>query len=171
MQLLADAAARIERLARASRLNDLDLLLQQGRAERAAEIVAALGQLDPGAYIVGCGPYTQRILRLSTNEIVIGREATISEAGKPIAVDFSVNDCSSFRPREVSRVHARIVRESADGVAVYSISDSGSTCGTFLNGRKIDSCPEPLADLDVISLGPAHVNVVLFLVVPHSPAG
>jgi pSer/pThr/pTyr-binding forkhead associated (FHA) protein len=176
---LGPAVARIEELARAARLRDLDLFMRRGPEERLREIAAALGRLDAGAYLVGCGPYTQRLFRLSTPETIIGREATGCEQALPSAVDYLVNDCVAYRPREVSRLHAKITRQQAPrdggepahvcGSWIHFVADLGSTCGTFLNGGTVADEPQPLADLDVISLGPSQVNLILFLTVPAGP--
>ena len=63
---------------------------------------------------------------------------------------------------------------------VYFITDLGSTCGTYLNGTLLESQKEgnlgvdtsvakPLADLDVICLGPGMINLFLFLIIPTKP--
>ena len=74
-----DAAAKIEKMIRTSRLNDLDYLMKVGHGQRISEIGETIAKLDPGAYLIGCGPYTQGIYRLSAEEIVFGREATLHE--------------------------------------------------------------------------------------------
>ena len=89
-------------------------------------------------------------------------------------MDFVIKDSVTFRPREVSRVHFRINREVIDGQNVYLLADLGSSCGTYLTGTLLESqdagssatdvgVSKPLADLDVISLGPGIVNLFLFL--------
>jgi len=177
MDSMREAITRIEKMIRASRLNDINMLMKAGQAQRFKEIQEALAKLEPGAYLIGCGPYTQGIYRLSAEETLFGREATLHEepVGRPL--DFLVNDSVTFRPREVSRVHFRINREEIDGQSAYFLTDLGSTCGTYLNGALLESQKDgtsardtevsrPLADLDVISLGPGMVNLFLFLVVP-----
>lgn len=163
---------------RASRLNDLDILMREGRSERMSEIEEALSKLEPGAYLIGCGPYTQGIYRLSADETVFGREATVHEESVSRPLDYMIKDWVTFRPREVSRVHFRINREEVEGQSLHYITDLGSTCGTYLNGTLLESqrdgsaardtrVSRPLADLDVISMGPGLVNLPLFLVVPR----
>ena len=112
---------------RASRLHDLDILMKEGRNQRISEIEDTLSKLEPGAYLIGCGPYTQRIYRLSAQETVFGREATLHEEPLGRALDYMIKDWVTFRPREVSRVHFRINREEIDGQSVYYITDLGST--------------------------------------------
>lgn len=172
-----DAAAKIEKMIRTSRLNDLDYLMKVGHGQRISEIGETIAKLDPGAYLIGCGPYTQGIYRLSAEEIVFGREATLHEEPVGKALDFSVNDSVTFRPREVSRRHFKVTQDQMGSDRVYFITDMGSTCGTYLNGTLLEaqkdnesgmdtSVARPLADLDVISLGPGMVNLFLFLIVP-----
>ena len=162
---------------RTSRLNDLDYLMKVGHGQRISEIGETIAKLDPGAYLIGCGPYTQGIYRLSAEEIVFGREATLHEEPVGKALDFSVNDSVTFRPREVSRRHFKVTQDQMGSDRVYFITDMGSTCGTYLNGTLLEaqkdnesgmdtSVARPLADLDVISLGPGMVNLFLFLIVP-----
>lgn len=178
MDALREATAKIEKMIRASRLNDLDTLMREGRNERISQIEEALSKLEPGAYLIGCGPYTQGIYRLAAPETVFGREATVLE--KPIerALDHTIKDWVTFRPREVSRVHFKIDREDVQGQDVYYITDLGSTCGTYLNGTLLESrrdegsskdsnVSRPLADLDIISMGSGLVNLFLFLLVPR----
>ena len=101
-----DAAQKIEKMIRASRLNDLDTLLKDGQVARINEVSEAVSRLEPGGYLIGCGPYTQGIYRLS------GERRPFS-AGKPrstkvlwmTAPDFSLNDVVTFKPREISRRH------------------------------------------------------------------
>lgn len=176
MNSFRDAATKVEKMIRASRLNDLDVLMKEGRAERVSEIEEALLKLEPGAFLIGCGPYTQGIYRLSAQETVFGREATVHEDPIDRALDYGIRDWVTVRPREVSRVHFRINREDAEGQSLYYITDLGSTCGTYLNGTLLESqkdgsasrdtqVSKPIADLDIISMGSGLVNLFLFLVV------
>jgi FHA domain len=177
MMEFRDAAVKIEKMIRTSRLNDMDILMKVGQEQRISEIGESIAKLDPGAYLIGCGPYTHGIYRLSTDETVFGREATLHEPPSGQALDFSVSDSVTFRPREVSRRHFKITEDQMGSEKIYFITDLGSTCGTFLNGTVLQSDKEgkpsldtsvakPLADLDVISLGPGMVNLFLFLHIP-----
>ena len=161
---------------RASRLNDLDGLMKVAQAQRIAEIGESIAKLDPGAYLIGCGPYTQGIYRLSASETVFGRQSTVHEKLIGETLDFCMNDCVTFCPREISRRHFKVTQDQVDSQPVYFITDLGSTCGTYLNGASLEpqkqnnagvdtSVAKPLADLDIISLGPGMVNVFLFFVV------
>jgi FHA domain len=169
-----ELALKIARLTVTSRLQDLLLFAQDGDLQRSAGILAVLERLDPGAYLVGAGPYTQGIHLLRADETVLGRLATPLEQPKGEAVDIFVNDAPAFLPREVSRIHAVIIRDRHGTEEEFAILDRGSTCGTYVNGEKLQSSPaSSLEDLgrvsrrlnhaDVISLGPSHVNVFLFL--------
>lgn len=171
-----EAAAKMEGMIRSSRLNDLNLLMKSGLSERLAEIEESLSKLDPGAYLVGCGPYTQGIYKISCSEVVFGRNATIHEDSVGVPVDFTFNDAATFRPREISRVHFRINCEDMGGEVVYFVTDLGSSCGTYLNGTLLESqtdrsserdtrVSKPLADQDIISMGPSMVNLLMFLVI------
>jgi hypothetical protein len=177
MDSFQDAVAKIEKMIRTSRLNDLDALMKGGQMQRIAEVSDAIAKLDPGAYLIGCGPYTQGIYRLSESETVFGRQATLHEEPIAKALDFSMNDSVTYRPREISRRHFKITQNQVHSDVVYFITDLGSTCGTYLNGASLEgqrektssldtSVARPLADLDVICLGSGMVNVFLFLVIP-----
>ena len=182
MDSFQNAVAKIEKMIRTSRLNDLDGLMKVGQAQRISEIGDAISKLDPGGYLIGCGPYTQGIYRLSASEIVFGREATLHEEPVGKVLDFSINDCVTFRPVEVSRRHFKITQDRIDAQPIYFITDLGSTCGTYLNGALLEpqrkdhpgtdtSVAKPLADLDTISLGPNLVNLLLFLLIPTDNRG
>jgi hypothetical protein len=177
MDSFQNAIAKIEKMIRVSRLNDLDSLMKVGQEQRVSEIGESIAKLDQGAYLIGCGPYTQGIYRLSASETIFGRQATLHEEPVSKVLDFSINDSVTFRPREVSRRHFKITHNRIDSQAVYFITDLGSTCGTYINGASLEpqredgsgtdtSVAKPLADLDVISLGPNLVNLFLFLVIP-----
>jgi len=177
MNSTKDALSKIEKMIRTSRLNDLDNLMKIGQTQRVSEIGDSIAKLDPGGYLIGCGPYTQGIYRLSASETIFGRQATLHEEPVGKALDFSINDSVTFRPREVSRRHFKITQDRMNSQSVYFITDLGSTCGTYLNGTLLEaqredgsrtdtSVAKPLADLDVISLGPNMVNLFLFLLIP-----
>jgi len=182
MDSFQNAIAKIEKMIRVSRLNDLDSLMKVGQEQRISEVGDSISKLDPSAYLIGCGPYTQGIYRLSASETIFGRQATLHEEPVGKVLDFSINDSVTFRPREVSRRHFKITQNRIDAQAVYFITDLGSTCGTYLNGASLEpqredgsgtdtSVAKPLADLDVISLGPNLVNLFLFLVIPGDKPG
>ena len=169
-----ELALKIARLTLTSRLQDLLLFAQDGDPQRAAGIVAVLERLDPGSYLVGVGPYTQGVYLLRGDETILGRLATPLEQPKGEPIDIFVNDAPSFLPREVSRVHAAILRVKNGASPEFSILDRGSTCGTYVNGERLQTPPatniddlgsvsRSLKHADVVSLGPSHVNVFMFL--------
>lgn len=168
-----ELALKIARIAVTSRLQDLSLFTQVGDNQRGADIFAVLERLDPGIYLIGAGPYTQGVHLLLGDETVLGRLATPLEEPKDQAVDIFVNDAPGFLPREVSRVHAVIMRTHDSSQEEHWLLDRGSTCGTYVNGEKL--APSPAHDFDeigrvgrklnhadVISLGPSHVNIFVF---------
>jgi pSer/pThr/pTyr-binding forkhead associated (FHA) protein len=167
-------ALRIEKLAVAARLHDIAIQMTEGEASRLMKIYAVLERLDPGVYLIGAGPHTQGVFSLMCEKIVIGRLATPLEELLHEPVDVHVNDGATLTPREVSRVHCMICRGKGMTRQDYWLIDRGSTCGTYLNGEKLDppTTPSPedvalarrtLSDGDVISLGPSGVNNFLFV--------
>lgn len=167
-------AQKIENLAVSARLHDLAIQMSEGEARRLMNICAALEKLDPGVYLIGAGPYTQGVFSLMCDEVVIGRLATALEQPLDVPVDVHVNDGVTLTPREVSRVHCMIYRREGVTRHDYWLIDRGSTCGTYLNGEKLDApktaTPEDVAqasrslsDGDVISLGSSGVNNFLFV--------
>jgi len=167
-------AQKVENLSVAARLNDLAVQIREGEASRLLRIYAVLEKLDPGVYLIGAGPYTQGVFSLMCDEVVIGRLATALEQSSDVPVDVLVNDGVTLTPREVSRVHCMIYRKEGVTKHDYWVIDRGSTCGTYLNGEKLDSpatassedvaqASRSLSDGDVISLGPSGVNNFLFV--------
>ena len=144
-----------------SRLNAFGLMLSSDRSQRLATVAQALQQLRPGAHLLGTGPSTVGIVPLSVDEVVLGRAATPLEEPTDVVVDCAVADTLYFAPQEVSRTHAKIVRRSSDE---FLVVDLGSTCGTFVNGERVDPESEgyPLSHGDVLSLGSAQVSTYLF---------
>jgi hypothetical protein len=166
-------ARKIEQLSVAARLHDVAVYMHDGHADRVAKIAAVLERLDPGVYLVGAGPYTQGIYSLMCDEVVIGRLATALEQSKDVPVDILVNDAAALAPREVSRVHCVIYRAEGTFQHDYFLMDRCSTCGTYLNGEKLESqrstesderrrVSRSLSDGDIISLGSSLINTFLF---------
>lgn len=171
---LDQIAIKIDQLGVTARLGELSLFMRDGESSRAQMIRAVLGRLNPGVYLVGSGPYTQGVHSLMCDEVVIGRLATVLEEPLDRPVDIFVNDAATLTPREVSRVHCAIYRKEGVTKHDYWIIDRGSTCGTYVNREKLPA-PEasdsddvrlasrPLANSDVISLGPSLINSFVFL--------
>lgn len=164
---------RFEKLSVTARLQDTAYFMRGDEATRIQLVKAVLERLDPGVYLVGAGPYTQGVYSLMSDEIVIGRLATVLENPLGKAVDVFVNDAATLTPREVSRLHCAIYRHEGVKTHDYWLIDRGSTCGTFLNGQRLEApqtqegdeiqrVSRALSDGDVISLGPSLVNTFLF---------
>ncbi|MCA9889651.1 MAG: FHA domain-containing protein [Anaerolineae bacterium] len=88
---------------------------------------------DSYRLIVRRGPQPNQVYELDKEVINLGRDITN---------DIVIND------REVSRHHLRLTR----GASGYTIEDSGSTNGTFVNGKRITGAT-PLKNGDMIGLG------------------
>lgn len=159
-------ADKIDRLARTARTQDLALMLSQSQLERVRRIGAVVEQLGSGTYLIGSGPYTQGVYSIMSEEVVLGRLATPLEEPLDKPVDIFCQDVSCLTPREVSRQHAMIFRIN-ETHRRYFIRDLGSTCGTYVNGERLQAKEEEeavvdLTNGDVISLGPSHVNTFVF---------
>ncbi|MBI4613759.1 MAG: FHA domain-containing protein [Planctomycetes bacterium] len=172
----------LERFLVESRVRDVERMMREGSAQRLARIRAVLQQMPQQAYLVGTGPYTVGIHPLSVDEIVIGRSPSPLEERTDRVIDISVNDCITLTPREVSRVHAKILRRKEEGAFAYVLVDQKSRLGTYVNGKALtppDSLGDPgeeaqlgqrLESGDVISLGPSLVNTFVFLRPEERPA-
>jgi pSer/pThr/pTyr-binding forkhead associated (FHA) protein len=170
---LARLSHRFEKLSVTARLQDTAYFMRSDEAARIQLVQAVLERLDPGVYLVGAGPYTQGVFSLMSDEVVIGRLATVLESALGQAIDVFVNDAATLTPREVSRLHCVIYRHRGVANHDYWLIDRGSTCGTFLNGEKLETprsqeegeiqrVSQALCDGDVISLGASLVNTFLF---------
>jgi hypothetical protein len=167
-------AQRVEQLSVNARLQDLALYMRDGQAIRLQKIYTVMQELEPGAYLIGAGPYTQGAYSAMCDEVVIGRLATVVEKASAVPVDILVNDNVTLTPREVSRVHCSIYRKEGVTRHDYWIVDRGSTCGTFLNGERLEPpvsseeaeiirASHELSDGDIISLGPSMINTFMFV--------
>lgn len=160
-------ADKVDRLARTARVQDLSLLLSQSEGERISRIATVVEQLGVGTYLIGSGPYTQGVYSIMTEEVILGRLATPIEEPLDKPVDIFCHDVPCLAPREVSRCHAMIFR-LGDAQKRYFVRDLESTCGTYVNGERLqaEEDPYPAAELshgDVISLGPSHINTYVFV--------
>lgn len=164
---------RFEKLSVTARLHDTAYFMRINEATRVQNVQVVLERLDRGVYLVGAGPYTQGVYSLMSDEIVIGRLATVLENPLGHAIDVFVNDAATLTPREVSRLHCAIYRRQGVVSHDYWLIDRGSTCGTFLNGQKLEApktreeneicrVSQSLSDGDVISLGSSLVNTFMF---------
>ena len=156
---------KIDQLISLSRLNELAVIMNTDRADRLVRIMAAMKQLKAGAYLLGTGPATTGIIPLTVEEVVIGRAATPLEEPSDGVADYAVADTLYFGPHEASRLHAKIVRRWKESARTYALVDLGSTCGTFVNGRRVEGdAGHALVHGDVISLGSSQVSTYVFFV-------
>ena len=156
---------KVDQLISISRLNELAAMMNTDRADRLVRIMTAITQLRPGAYLLGTGPATTGIIPLTVEEVVIGRAATPLEKPSDVVVDYTVADTLYFGPRETSRLHAKIVRRWRESAPTYMLTDMGSTCGTFVNGRRLEAdSGHTLVHGDVISLGASQISTYVFFV-------
>ncbi|MBN2130185.1 MAG: FHA domain-containing protein [Sedimentisphaerales bacterium] len=155
---------KIDKLIRLSRLKDIEFIMNTDVAERKREIRAALERLHGGAYLLGTGPSTVGIVSLNTDEVVLGRPPTIMEEPSDCGPDYYAADTLFFVPREVSRIHAKVIRHTTGRGIRHIVIDLDSTCGTFVNDARVDPGGEGavLAQADVISLGPSRTSTYVY---------
>jgi pSer/pThr/pTyr-binding forkhead associated (FHA) protein len=158
---------KLDKLISLSRLKEVAFIVGTDLSLRVSKMAAVLEQLRPGAYLLGTGPSTVGVIPLSVDEVVLGRSATILEEPADAIIDYAAADTLYFVPREVSRTHAKIIRRKSDSDMEYAVVDLKSTCGTFVNGTRIDSGAEGavLSHGDVLSLGPSQISTYMFYMV------
>lgn len=154
----------IDKLIRLSRLKEIEFIMGTDVAARKHEIRAALERLQSGAYLLGTGPSTVGIVSLNTDEVVLGRPPTIIEEPSECSADHYAADTLFFVPREVSRTHAKVIRQTTDRGTRHAVVDLNSTCGTFVNDTRVEPDGEGtvLAQGDVISLGPSRTSTYVY---------
>ncbi|MDZ4821748.1 MAG: FHA domain-containing protein [Planctomycetota bacterium] len=171
--LAIEIARRIDQLISTTRLHDIALLLHSDREQRVGNLAQSIALLEAGGYIIGCGPYNCGLMKVTVDEITIGRPASPMERPAEGIADFQMNDAIWLRPREVSRIHATIIRQRHKDVIKYFLRDERSTMGTYLNGKRLQdepgsgeiSNPAVLETFDQISLGPSGINSFIFVIV------
>lgn len=95
---------------------------------------------------------------ITIGSFLIGRESSICEFSSPFLQ-------SNF---EVSRKHAKIISRSKKNKTYVLICDMGSTNGTFVNGKKVNT-PRRLKNGDLLQLGdPCSPHTASFTFVPKS---
>lgn len=153
----------IDRLIGLSRLREIQFIMGTDQADRVAEIQAALERLEPGEYLLGTGPSTAGIVPLNKVEFILGRRPTLLENPSEALPDCWATDTVHFVPREVSRVHAKIVTRIGQYGREHILFDLNSTRGTFLNQMQVYSNPGiTLKHGDVISLGPSGTSTYVY---------
>ena len=157
----------IDKLITGSRLQEVAFIADTDITERIYKMDAVLKELKPGAYLLGTGSSTVGIIPLTVDEVALGRSATAFEKPTGTIIDYAATDTMYFAPREVSRSHAKVVKRITDSRADYVVVDMKSTCGTFVNGMRVD--PEGdgivLSHGDVLSLGPSQTSTYMFYTV------
>ena len=158
---------KLDKLISLSRLKEIAFIVSTDLTTRIVKISEVLKRLRPGAYLLGTGPSTVGVIPLTVNEVVLGRASTILEELPETVIDYEVPDTIYFVPREVSRAHAKIIRYNTDSEIEFAAVDLQSTCGTFINGKRVDTSDEglSLSHGDIISLGPSQINTYMFYVV------
>ncbi|MCU0913870.1 MAG: FHA domain-containing protein [Planctomycetes bacterium] len=161
----------MDHLIRLSRLREIEFIMSAGQVQRVREIMAAVKQLEPGEYLLGTGPSTVGIIPLNGREVVLGRSPTVLEGPGAQRADYCAADTMYFVPREVSRTHARIVRQTDSPNVRHILTDLNSTCGTFVNGEAVDADGPgvPLEHGDIISLGPSQTSTYVYYRTPRAP--
>ena len=125
---------------------------------------AALGRLGFGEYLLGTGPSTVGIVPLHTQDVVLGRPPTVLEGPARDRADCCAVDTLYFVPREISRTHAKVVRQIGSFGVRHILIDLNSTCGTFVNEMPVDPHgPGVVLDHgDIISLGPSQTSTYVY---------
>jgi pSer/pThr/pTyr-binding forkhead associated (FHA) protein len=154
----------IDRLIRLSRLKEIEFIMSMDVSERVHGMTAALERLGPGEYLLGTGPSTIGIIPLNARDVVLGRPpTTIEEPARDLA-DYCAVDTLYFVPREISRTHAKVVRQTGGFGVRHVLLDLNSTCGTFVNETPVDpnGAGVVLAHGDSISLGPSQTSTYIY---------
>jgi len=154
----------IDKLIRLSRLKEIEFIMSMDATERVREMRSALGRLEAGEYLLGTGPSTVGIVPLNAETVVLGRPPTVLEEPSEKLVDYCAVDTLYFVPREISRTHAQVVRQSGNFGVRHILMDLNSTCGTFVNERQVDphGGGVVLEHGDVISLGPSQASTYIY---------
>lgn len=157
----------IDKLITGSRLQEVAFIAETDITERVYKMDAVLKGLKPGSYLLGTGSTTVGIIPLTVDEVTLGRSATTLEKPTDTIIDYAATDTMYFSPREVSRSHAKIIRRATGSELEYFVVDMRSTCGTFVNGSRVDPDGEGvvLSHGDVLSLGPSQTSTYMFYTV------
>lgn len=155
---------KLDKLISLSRLKEIAFIIDTDIRERILKMSLVLKELKPGAYLLGTGPSTVGIIPLTVDEVVLGRSATTLEEPTETIIDYAVADTPYFVPREVSRAHAKVVRNIIDSGVEYIVVDLESSRGTFVNGTRVDPNDEgvALSHGDVLSLGASQISTYVF---------
>ena len=157
----------IDKLITGSRLQEVAFIAETDVTERLCKMDAVLKELKPGAYLLGTGSATVGIIPLTVDEVALGRSATTLEKPIDAIIDYAATDTMYFAPREVSRSHAKVIKRITGSELEYVVVDMESTCGTFVNGMRVDPEDDGVVLLhgDVLSLGPSQTSTYMFYTV------
>ncbi|KPK43064.1 MAG: hypothetical protein AMJ65_06895 [Phycisphaerae bacterium SG8_4] len=157
----------IDKLITGSRLKELAFIADTDITERIYKMDAVLKELKPGAYLLGTGSTTVGIIPLTVDEVALGRSPTALEEPGDAIIDYAATDTMYFAPREVSRSHAKVIRRITGSRLEYVVVDTQSTCGTFVNGMRVDPAGDGVVLFhgDVLSLGPSQTSTYMFYTV------
>ncbi len=172
--MMDDIYSAICREALESRQRDVMTFVDNGMAGLSVRLEKTLLRLPSGYFLLGLGPYNAGLVKLDDfEELLIGREVPeFIGVGMPVS-GFRVSSPDAFLNVEVSRLHAKVVRQGERNHVLYRLIDMRSTCGTYLNGDPIpvpddlggsseEECARALKSGDFFSLGPSAVNLFLF---------
>ncbi len=164
MPALDPILLEIDKLITGSRLREVAFIADTDITERIYKMDSVLRKLKPGAYLLGTGSTTTGIIPLTVEEVVLGRSATALEKPTDAIIDYAATDTLYFAPREVSRAHAKVIRRIIGSEMEYVVVDMNSTCGTFVNGNRVNPDGEGVVLLhgDVLSLGPSQMSTYMF---------
>lgn len=154
----------IDKLITGSRLQEVAFIAETDVTERLCKMDTVLKGLRPGEYLLGTGSTTVGIIPLTVDEVALGRSATTLEKPTDTIIDYAATDTMYFTPREVSRSHAKVIRRVTGSKLEYVVVDMRSTCGTFVNGLRVDPDGKGVVLLhgDVLSLGPSQTSTYMF---------
>lgn len=158
---------KLDKLISLSRLKEVAFIVSTDLTARISKMAEVLKRLNSGAYLLGTGPSTVGIIPLTVDEIVLGRSATVLEEPTDAVIDYAAADTLYFVPREVSKTRAKVIRRITNSDVKYVVADLKSTCGTFVNGTRVDSDGEGavLSHGDILSLGPSQISTYIFYIV------
>lgn len=150
-----------------TRLRDLERVILVSETDRTARLTAVLGSLHSGAYLVGVGPYTSRVIPLGSCEVTLGRHATPLEEPDDRVIDYEVSDQLFLGPAEVSRCHCTVGCTIVGEETEVWVQDQSSTVGTFINGNRIADHPNKsrLNHSDILTLGSSGIACYVMVLI------
>lgn len=123
---------KIDKLISLSRLREIAFIMSTDIIQRIARMSKVLERLRPGGYLLGTGPSTVGIVPLTVDEIVLGRSATVLEEPPETVIDYAASDTLYFVPREVSKTHAKVIKDATDSGSNIELSTCRAPVGPLL---------------------------------------